>query len=157
MSYTLIQETRKRLQAMNTVVASSITAWNLVGRLHRSSVEAYRYRESDWIDHQFYGLRDQNNTLSGILALTNDALELPGDLSCLQIHGLYVHANYQRQGVGQRLVDHAIHLARTRDLNAVSVKSHQSAVSYFEKLEFQLIPVIDEVRDYPYRLARSVI
>ena len=157
MSYMLIQETRERLQAMNTVVASSITAWNLVGRLHRLSVEAYRYRESDWIDHQFYGLRDQNNTLSAILALTNDALELSGDLSCLQIHGLYVHANCQRQGVGQRLVDHAIHLARTRDLNAVFVKSHQSAVSYFEKLEFQLIPVIDEVRDYPYRLVRSVI
>ena len=157
MSYMLIQETRERLQAMNTIVASSITAWNLVGRLHRLSVEAYRYRESDWIDHQFYGLRDQNNTLSAILALTNDALELSGDLSCLQIHGLYVHANCQRQGVGQRLVDHAIHLARTRDLNAVFVKSHQSAVSYFEKLEFQLIPVIDEVRDYPYRLVRSVI
>ena len=68
-----------------------------------------------------------------------------------------MHANYQRQGVGQRLVDHAIHLARTRDLNAVFVKSHQSAVSYFEKLGFQLIPVIDEVRDYPYRLVRSVI
>ena len=47
MSYTLIQETRKRLQAMNTVVASSITAWDLVGRLHRLSVEAYRYRKSD--------------------------------------------------------------------------------------------------------------
>lgn len=66
MSYMLIQETRERLQAMNTVVASSITAWNLVGRLHRLSVEAYRYRESDWINHQFYGFRDQNNTLSAI-------------------------------------------------------------------------------------------
>ena len=90
MSYTQIQETRERLQAINTVVASSITAWNLGGRLHRLSVEAYRYRESDWIHHQFYGLRDQNNTLSAILALNNDALELPGDLSCLQNHGLCV-------------------------------------------------------------------
>ncbi len=87
MSYTLIQETRERLQAMNTVVASSITAWNLVGRLHRLSVETYRYRESDWLYYPFYGLRNQNNTLSAILALTNDALELPGDLNCLQIHG----------------------------------------------------------------------
>ena len=89
---------------MNTVVASSIIAWNLDGRLHRLSVEAYRYREPDWIDHQFYGLRDQNNTLSAILALNNNALELPGNLSCLQIHGLYVHANYQRQGLVQGLV-----------------------------------------------------
>jgi GNAT superfamily N-acetyltransferase len=157
MSYTLIQETRERLQTMNTVVASSITAWNLVDRLHRLSVEAYRYRESDWIDHQFYGLRDQNNTLSAILALNNDTLELPGDLSCLQIHGLYVHADYQRQGLGQRLIENAVKLARTRHLDAVFVKSHESAVSYFETLEFQWIPVMDEVRDYPYRLVRSLI
>ena len=136
MSYTLIQETRERLQAMNTVVASYITAWNLGGRLHRLSVEAYRYRESDWIDHQFYGLRDQNNTLSAILALNNDALELPGDLSCLQIHGLCVHADYQRQGLGRRLIENAVKLARTRHLDAVFVKSHESAVSYFETLEF---------------------
>lgn len=54
MSYMLIQETRERLQAINTVVASSISAWNLVDRLHRFSLETYRYRESDWIDHQFY-------------------------------------------------------------------------------------------------------
>ena len=115
MSYMLIQETRERLQAMNTVVVSSITTWNLVGRLHRLSMEAYRHRESTR-SKQFYGLRDQNNTLSAILALNNYALELPGDLSCLQIHGLYVHANYQRQGLGKRLVDNAIHLARTRYL-----------------------------------------
>ena len=36
MSYMLIQETRERLQAINTVVASSISAWNLVDRLNAS-------------------------------------------------------------------------------------------------------------------------
>ena len=114
---------------MNTVVASSIIAWNLDGRMHRLSVEAYRYRESDWIDHRFYGLRGQNNTLSSILALNNDVLKLPGNLSCVQIHGSYVHANHQRQGLVQRLVDNAIHLARTRYLNAIFVKSHENAIS----------------------------
>ncbi len=40
MSYTLIQETRERLQTMNTVDESSITAWNLGGRLNRLNVDA---------------------------------------------------------------------------------------------------------------------
>ena len=47
MSYMLIQETHERLQAIDTNVASSISAWNLVDRLHRFSLKAYRYRESD--------------------------------------------------------------------------------------------------------------
>ena len=68
-----------------------------------------------------------------------------------------MRANYQRQGLGQGLVDKAIQLARTRYLDAEFVKSHENAVLYFEKLEFQLIPVMDEVRDYPYRLVRSLI
>jgi hypothetical protein len=37
------------------------------------------------------------------------------------------------------------------------VKAHESAVSFFEHLGFHRIPVTDEVRDYPYRLVRSVI
>jgi len=44
MSYALIQETRERLQAINTVVASSITTRNLVDRLHRLSSDTYHYR-----------------------------------------------------------------------------------------------------------------
>ena len=157
MSYMLIQETRELLQANNTVVVSSITAWNLDDRLHRFSLEAYRYRGSDWLGAQVYGLRDQNDTLSAILAFNDDTLELPGDLSFLQIYGLYVHANFQRQGLGQKLIENVVKVAQMRHLTAVLVKYHESAVSYFEKQRFRLIPVIDEVCDYPYRLVRSVI
>ena len=156
MSYIFTQETPEALSAINAVLESSITAWNLSDRLYRLSVNAYRYSESDWIDHQFYGLRDQNNTLLAILVLNDDASELPGDQSCLQIHGLYVHSDSRHQGLGQHLVDHAITLATTRQLNALFVKAHESAVPFFTKLEFQHIPVADEIRDYPYRLVRSV-
>ncbi|NCW09436.1 MAG: GNAT family N-acetyltransferase [Gammaproteobacteria bacterium] len=157
MSYIFTQETPEALPAINAVLESSITAWNLSDRLYRLSVNAYRYSESDWIDHQFYGLRDQNNTLLAILVLNDDASELPGDQSCLQIHGLYVHSDSRHQGLGQHLVDHAITLATTRQLNALFVKAHESAVPFFTKLQFQHIPVVDEIRDYPYRLVRSVM
>ncbi len=88
MSYIFTQETPEALPAINAVLESSITAWNLSDRLYRLSVNAYRYSESDWIDHQFYGLRDQNNTLLAILVFNDVASELPSDQSCLQIHGL---------------------------------------------------------------------
>ncbi|MEC8126158.1 MAG: GNAT family N-acetyltransferase [Pseudomonadota bacterium] len=153
----MIQETRERLQAINTVLTSSITTWNLVDRLRRLSSDTYHYRESNLIDDQVYGLRAQNKTPPAILALNDNALELPRDLSSLQIHCLCVHADYQRQGLRQHLIENALKLAQMRHLNAVLVKSHESTVSYFEKQGFRLTPVIDEVCDFPYRLVRSVI
>ena len=157
MSYIFSQETPEALPAINAVLESSITAWNLSDRLYRLSVNAYRYSESDWLDHQFYGLRDQNNTLLAILVFNDDASELPGDRSCLQIHGLYVHSEYRRQGLGQQLIDHAMALAKSKQRDALFVKAHESAVSFFTKHAFQHIPVVDEIRDYPHRFVRSVM
>ena len=91
------------------------------------------------------------------MALNDDALELPGALSCLQIYGLYVHTDYQRQGLRQRLIESVVKLALMRHPKAVLVNSFESAVTYFKEQEFRLIPLIDEVRDYPYRLVRSII
>jgi hypothetical protein len=56
------QETPEALPAINAVLESSIGPWNLSDRPYQLSVNAYRYSESDWIDHQLYGLLDQNNT-----------------------------------------------------------------------------------------------
>ena len=91
------------------------------------------------------------------MALNDDALDLSGALSRLKIHSLYVHTDDQRQGLGQRLIESAVKLAQIGHPKAAFVESHESAVSYFEEQGFRLIPVIDEVRDYPYRLVRSVI
>ena len=88
MSYIFTQETPEALPAINAILELSIGAWNLSDRLYQLSVNAYRYSESDLIDHQFYGLRDQNNTLLAILVFNDDASEDSGDQSCLQIHGL---------------------------------------------------------------------
>ena len=69
----------------------------------------------------------------------------------------FVHSDYRHQGLGQHLVDHAIALATTRQLDALFVKAHESAVPFFTKLEFQNLPVVEKIRDYPYRFIRSVI
>ncbi|MCH1448995.1 MAG: GNAT family N-acetyltransferase [Litoricolaceae bacterium] len=157
MSYRLTHETPDALEAINQVLASSITAWQLSDRLYRLSVNAYRYRHSDWIDHQFYGLRDENNTLVAILVVNEDGSDLPDDHRCLQIQGLFIRSEDQRRQLGSRLIHEAVQVALKQSLEIVLVKAHESAVSFFEHHGFHRIPITDEVRDYPYRLVRSVI
>ena len=157
MSYRLTHETQDALEAINQVLASSITAWQLSDRLYRLSVNAYRYRHSDWIDHQFYGLRDENNTLVAILVVNEDGSDLPDDHRCLQIQGLFIRSEDQRRQLGSRLIHETVQVALNQSLEIVLVKAHESAVSFFEHHGFHRIPITDEVRDYPYRLVRSVI
>jgi len=157
MSYRLTHETPDALEAINQLLASSITAWQLSDRLYRLSINAYRYRHSDWIDHQFYGLRNENNTLVAILIVNEDSSGLPHDHRCLQIQGLFIAKDNQKRRLGSRLVHEAVQVALDQGLELLLVKAHESAVSFFEYHEFYRIPVTDEVRDYPYRLVRSVI
>ena len=157
MSYRLTHETPDALEAINQVLASSITAWQLSDRLYRLSVNAYRYRHSDWIDHHFYGLRDENNTLVAILVVNEDGSDLPYDHRCLQIQGLFIRSEDQRRQLGSRLIHETVQVALNQSLEIVLVKAHESAVSFFEHHGFHRIPITDEVRDYPYRLVRSVI
>ena len=157
MSYRLTHETSDALEAINQLLASSITAWQLSDRLYRLSINAYRYRHSDWIDHQFYGLRNENNTLVAILIVNEDSSGLPDDHRCLQIQGLFIAEDNQKRRLGSRLVHEAVQVALDQGLELLLVKAHESAVSFFEYHEFYRIPVTDEVRDYPYRLVRSVI
>jgi len=157
MSYRLTHETPDALEAINQLLASSITAWQLSDRLYRLSINTYRYRHSDWIDHQFYGLRNENNTLVAILIVNEDSSGLPHDHRCLQIQGLFIAKDNQKRRLGSRLVHEAVQVALDQGLELLLVKAHESAVSFFEYHEFYRIPVTDEVRDYPYRLVRSVI
>ena len=157
MSYRLTHETPDALEAINQVLASSITAWQLSDRLYRLSVNAFRYHHSDWIDHQSYGLRNENNTLVEILVVNEDSSDLPDDHLCLQIQGLFIEKHNQKRRLGSRLIHEAAQVALDQSLELLLVKAHESAVSFFEYHRFHRIPVTDEVRDYPYRLVRSVI
>lgn len=157
MRFRFTQLSDDSITAINQVIESSIQAWQLSDRLYRLSINAYRYSPSDWIDHRFYGLMDQNNTLVGVLVFNEDASELPDYHQCLQIHGLYVCQNRQGQGVGSQCIDEAVILTRKLDLNALFVKAHESAVGFFKHQGFNEIPVQDALRDYPHRLVRSVI
>ena len=157
MSYRLTHETPDALEAINQLLASSITAWQLSDRLYRLSINAYRYRHSDWIDHQFYGLRNENNTLVAILVVNEDSSDRPDDHRCRQIQGLFIGKHNQKRRLGSRLTHEAAQVALDQSLELLLVKAHESAVSFFEHHRFHRIPVTDEVRDYPYRLVRSVI
>lgn len=157
MSYRLTHEKPDALEAINQVLASSITAWQSSDRLYRLSVNAYRYRHSDWVDYQFYGLRNENNTLVAILVVNEDSSDLSDDHRCLQIQGFFIGKDNQKRRLGSRLIHEAAQAVLDQGFELLLVKAHESAVSFFEQHRFHRIPVTDEVCDYPYRLLRSVM
>ena len=116
MSYRLTHETPDALDAINQVLASSITAWQLSDRLYRLSVNAFRYHHSDWIDHQSYGLRNEHNTLVEILVVNEDSSDLPDDHLCLQIQGLFIEKHNQKRRLGSRLIHEAAQVALDQSL-----------------------------------------
>jgi Predicted acetyltransferase len=144
------------IEGVNAVVADAMKPWELSDRLYRLSLKAYQYTPSDWIDHRFDALCD-DDTLVGIL-VTTDALD--DDLTHrprgLLIQGLYVVRHHQGQGAGGQLIHAALTQAKAQGADGCFVKAHETAVSFFQQQGFELLPVRDPVRDYPYRLFRSV-
>lgn len=144
------------VDSINAVIADAMQCWALSDRLYRLSLKAYQYTSSDWIDHRFDAWI-HDDILTG-LVVTTDALDddLTEYAQGLLIHGLYVSRHAQGQGVGRQLVQTALTHAANQGVNGCFVKAHETAVSFFQKHGFELLPVIDTARDYPYRLFRSV-
>ncbi len=99
MSYALIQETRERLQ--QSILLSHrqsphrILSINCIASV-RILINTIN-RVGSMINSTDFALR---TTLSTILVLHDNTLELPRNLSNLQIHRLFLHADYQRKGLG---------------------------------------------------------
>lgn len=151
-----VAEASNSIEAINALVADAMKRWELSDRLYRLSLKAYQYTSSDWIDHRFDAWMD-DDTLAGIV-VTTDALDddLTHRSSGLLIHGLYVARHHQGKGAGGQLIHTALTLAAAQGVDGCFVKAHETAVSFFQHQGFELLPVVDTARDYPYRLFRSV-
>ena len=67
-----------------------------------------------------------------------------------------VDDDYQRRGIGTRLLQTAEQAARHASLDGLVVKAQRGAESFFIANGFVALPVDDAARDYPHRLWKPV-
>ena len=57
-----------------------------------------------------------------------------------QIEGVRTHKNYRRQGIGQKLIEYAVQLAKEKNCHLIQLTSNQlrlEALGFYEKLGFK--------------------
>ena len=123
------------LDGINKVVASAVMSWQLSERVKRLSLSSHLYTEIDFRHLQFV-LAEKNNTpeaqIVGVAAWEDaDALNTPQGKRALLLHGIYVDAQYHRQGIGQALFECAQQTATAQHYDGLLVKAQADAREFF--------------------------
>lgn len=85
---------------------------------------------------------------SVLLAFRENSLVATGYLVENEIGGVYVHPNFQKQGIGSQIIENLLKLAIEKRLNSVWLDSTPFAVSLYKKFGFNIIEErVDYVKD----------
>ncbi len=123
------------LEAMNKVITSAVMSWQLNERVKRLSLSSHLYNEIDF-RHLKFVLAETSNTsepkIIGVAAWEDaDALNTPQHKRALLLHGIYVDAQYHRQGIGQALFERAQETATAQHYDGLLVKAQADASEFF--------------------------
>lgn len=143
------------LAAVNTVIEQAVHTWKLPERVLRLSLPSYRYSEHDLEFLELIVAVDTTDMIVGVAGIEPaDSADCPAGSRGLLLHGLYVRADRQREGIGRRLLDAVATTARERGYDGVLVKAQADSAGFFAAQEWEHLPVENGARDYPYRYWR---
>jgi len=139
------------LPAINRVLEAAFMTWDLPERVKRLSLSSYRYDEMD-LRHLQMMLAEHGGEVVGMAAWEPaERKDCPGEGPALLQHGLYVHPDHMRRGIGQKLLQAVSKVARTDGFDGVLVKAQADAVGFFERAGLHSLPVQDTARHYAKR------
>lgn len=139
------------LAAVNAVIEAAVMGWSLPERVKRLSVPSYRYDVID-LDHLDLAIAEAGDRIVGVVTWEPaEARAVPGHDHVMLLHGLYVHPDWQRCGIGRQLLDTACEAARGEGADGVLVKAQPDASPFFAAAGLQSLPVLDGERDYAHR------
>lgn len=147
----LRQATTADLPAVNAVIEAAVMGWQLPERVKRLSLSSYRYDQVD-MQHLTLMIAEQGAAIIAVAAWeAADADDTPQQQPGLLLHGLYVHPDFQQQGIGQQLLQLAGKVARAEGYAGLLVKAQADAETFFMANGLQKLPVADPARHYENR------
>jgi N-acetylglutamate synthase-like GNAT family acetyltransferase len=148
---TLRTATADDLDAINHVIDAAVMTWNLPERVKRLSLPTYHYNTAD-LDHLDIQVALDDGQLVGVSAIEPaEAQECPAGQRGMLLHGLYVHPDATRRGIGSTLLEEVLDSALEIGYDGVLVRAQKEAGGFFEKQGFSRLPVTDDSRDYATR------
>lgn len=151
MAMMITQARSEDLPAINRVIETAVMGWSLPERVKRLSLASYRYTPTD-LAYLSIHIASNSDRVLGVAAWeTADPADLAEGQSGLLLHGIYVDAAQQRQGVGRQLWRVAVNAAQQQGLDGLLVKAIRDAEGFFRAMGMQSLPVNDENRDYAHR------
>lgn len=146
----------ERLNDVNRVVEQAVMAWSTSDRVRRLSLPLLRYSEMDLRHMKFLLLDDSAG--EAVATAAWEETEADGaerGARCLQLHGLYVLPQWQRQGLGSSLLDFASLYAVSHDIDTIAVRAWREAQPFFHEHGFEPIGTQQSLNGYSELLWRS--
>ena len=139
------------LDAINGVIERAVMTWSLPERVKRLSLPSYRLREDD-----FHYLKilvaEREGRIVGVAAMeAADPKDCPKGSHGLLLYGLYVEPRHQGEGIGRKLLEEVVRLARQQGHDGLLVKAQKDAEPFFERMGMVRLAVEDASRDYQGR------
>lgn len=141
---------------INGIIEAAVMSWNLPERVKRLSMPAYRYDADALKKVDMQVASDSDGDIVGVVAwCAPDEEAALEDRQALLLHGVFVDTTSHRQGVGRKMVEAALSQASERSLDGLLVRAQPDALAFFQALDFQQLPVVDEELDYKHRYWRA--
>jgi len=144
------------LKNINEIIEATILNWNLPERVIRLSLPSYRYNEVDLQYYEIVVAKQEKQIVAVASWQQADAKDTPEKKTGLLLHGLYVQAEKQNQGIGKTLLDLAEKTAHAKSLSGLLVKAQKDSVNFFIKAGMHEMQVSDPDKDYANRLWKDI-
>jgi len=140
------------LDDINAVIEAAVMSWDKAERVRRLALVSCQYGTQDFDHLTFFAATRKAGGVVGVVSWeVADTASLPEPLRALSIHGLYVHPGMHGRGVGTRLFEQAVAVARRDGFDGLLVRAMRDAQGFFARQGMRALPVVDPARDYPHR------
>lgn len=143
------------LSTINQIIEMAVMTWQLPERVKRLALPSYRYNELD-LTHYAIVVAEANNRIIGVAAWDTGLHQGPANKLGLLLHGIYVHPEYQRQGIGTELFNAAEDAGRAKEMDGLLVKAQIDAEGFYQSQGLVKLETEDLERDYASRYWKSL-
>jgi len=81
----------------------------------------------------------ENENLAGIASLFQSSSDLFKEKHQFQLRGMAVLSNFQKKGIGEKLVNYAENDAKNRNAELIWFNAREIAIPFYEKLGYKII------------------